>query len=109
MRSALDKNLKARNNSKTPRATFKSFIQTPERGKRVITDGKTAKRVKGTARPSPKPLKTIRISNPTDSELEARRLPRAVPSIGPVHEKETSTRVNAIKTIAIRPLDWFAF
>ena len=62
----------------------------------LITEGKSAKIVKGRANATPKP--NIPIVGLSTSPLAAST--RRAPIIGPVHENETITVVNPIKNAA---------
>jgi hypothetical protein len=81
------------------------FIQPPDFGIDFNHVGKSAKRVNGSARA---------IANPNIPTAGAMMLPvvetstKRKPMIGPVHEKETKVKVNAIKKIATIPLAFSA-
>ena len=62
--------------------------------------GKTANKVNGNARPVATPPITKAGANIDPEEIACTN---AVPTIGPVHEKETRTSVNAMKKIPIKP------
>src|SRR5690606_14643471 len=85
-----------------PSTTFTEFNQLPDFGRDFSHDGKIAKSVNGIESASAKP--NIPIAG-------ARRLPCVAastsnhPMIGPVHEKETNAKVNAIKNRLIQPFE----
>ena len=84
-----------------PSVTFTLFIQFPDFGADFSHVGKIAKRVNGRARASAKP--NIPTAGPTifpDVPISTRRKPM----IGPVHEKLTSTSVNAIRKMLRSPV-----
>ena len=93
--SALDKNLSAKASSTKPSDTFTCCNQPPDLGNLLNTLGKKDNTPKGNAKAVPKPsipavsciAPPSAVSEPTSKE----------PSIGPVHEKETTASVNAIK------------
>ena len=84
-----------------PKVTFIIFIQLPDLGACFNHVGKSANNVNGKARATAKP------NMPTAGPM---KLPEVLtstskkPIIGPVHEKETSARVNAIRNILNSPL-----
>ncbi len=82
-----------------PRTTFIEFSQLPDFGRPLNHEGNIERRVNGRekARENPNiPRIGFRASPPADSTSNA-------PTIGPVHEKDTSTNVNAIKKAPIYP------
>ena len=82
-KSALDKNLKAKANSKNPRTTFTVFNQPPDLGKEFNQPGNIANNIKGKAKAREKPnIPTTGAIPP----LEAASTNK-VPTIGPVQEK----------------------
>lgn len=83
-----------------PKTTLTEFIQPPDLGISFSKDGKKAKMEKGRARPRAKP--PMPTAGPTMEPLEAAST-RSVPIMGPVHEKETRTRVNAMKKMLSTP------
>ena len=98
-KSALDKNLKAKANSKNPRTTFTVFNQPPDFGNAFSQPGKAANKENGNA---------IAIENPNIPTIGA--IPpfeaastNKVPTIGPVHENDTIAKPNAMKKIPISP------
>ena len=98
-RSAFERNLKAKANSKNPRTTFTVFSQPPDFGNEFIHPGNAANNPKGSARAREKPNIPINGAIPpmvADSTNN-------VPTIGPVQEKDTSARARAIKKIPIIP------
>ena len=94
-KSALDKNLKARANSKNPRETLTVFNQLPDLGNLAIHLGKFAKTAKGSdkAKPNPTIPEVNNIAPPSEDKDPANNEPK----IGPVQEKETIANVKAIK------------
>ena len=72
----------------------------------MSNDGKSAKIVNGSANANAKPnIPTAGANISPDVETSTRRKP----IIGPVHEKDTSTRVNAMRNILKRPDVLLAF
>ncbi|CAI8364989.1 MAG: Uncharacterised protein [Flavobacterium sp. SCGC AAA160-P02] len=100
-RSALDKNLNAKANSKKPRIILIVCSHPPDLGIECIQLGNDANKAKGRAKANPKPdIPTLNcIAPPSDVKEPANKDPK----IGPVHENETMARVNAIKKIPINP------
>ena len=97
--SATERNLSDSASSKKASTTLKLVIQSPDLGACLSHCGNIAKSEKGNARATEKP--NIPIAG-------AKRLcPAAstsnVPIIGPVHEKETMTSVNAMSKILKKP------
>src|SRR3954465_15244391 len=84
-KSALDKNLNAKANSKKPKNTFTEFNQPPDFGSELSQPGNIANNVKGRAKAKEKPNIPTKGAIPP---LEAASTNK-VPTIGPVHEKET--------------------
>ena len=81
-----------------PSTTFTVFIQLPLLSL-VSRDGKRARIVNGRANATEKAsMVTIGVQNSPSVDLM-----RTVPTIGPVHENDTSTRVSAMKKIPISP------
>src|SRR5690625_7650760 len=98
--SALDKNLNASASSKNPITTFTELSQDPDLGNLFIKDGKVAKMANGRARERPNPpIPTVSCTAPP---FVLNDPANKDPSIGPVHENETSTRVRAIKNIPMK-------
>ena len=100
-RSALDKNLKAKANSKNPRITLVVFNQPPELGIDFSQFGNKANKVKGSAKAIPKPV--IPALNCIAPPFAVKEPANRDPKIGPVQENETIARVKAIKKIPINP------
>src|SRR5690606_30193263 len=98
-KSALDKNLNAKANSRNPNDTFTVFIQPPERGKVLSQPGNIANSIKGKANASEKPNIPISGAKPPFDAAST----KIVPTIGPVHENDTTARANAIKKIPTIP------
>ena len=96
----MDKNLRANASSIKPKLTLMVFNQPPLFGSDCSMDGKNANKEKGIASPTPKPIIPIMGASPTPCILVC---PSKVPTIGPVHENETITRVKAIKKIPSSP------
>ena len=101
-KSAFDKNFKASPSSMKPSTTFTVFIQPPDFGKLCKACGKSAKSPNTIAHDKPNPAKAKVRSIGTLTE-PVTALPNKLPKIGPVHEKETMTKVSAIKKIPINP------
>lgn len=83
-----------------PKVTFTEFNHPPLFGRDCNIDGKKANKEKGRASPMPNPNIPIMGAEPTPLVLVC---PNKVPTKGPVQEKETMTKVNAIKKIPINP------
>src|SRR5690606_23892448 len=98
-KSAFDKNLNANANSTKPKTTFIMFNHPPDFGNVFNQPGKAANNPKGNAKASEKPNIPIIGVMPPVLAAFATIKPRA----GPVQEKETSARTNAIKKIPISP------
>ena len=100
-KSALDKNLNAKPNSKKPKITLKVFIHLPDLGRVVSKFGNKAKIVNGKAKATPKPnIPMVNWIAPPWDEIEPTN---KEPKIGPVQENDTSTKVNAIKKTPMYP------
>ena len=99
-KSAVDKNFKAKANSRKPKVTLTVFNQPPEDGNEFNQLGKAAKSVNGMARASAKP--NIPIAGPSKLPFEAASTSNE-PIIGPVHEKLTKLKVKPIKKIPRKP------
>lgn len=99
--SALDKNLNANANSKNPNTTFTVVNQPPDFGNELIQLGKAANKANGKAKAKPKPAipEVNCIAPPSEDNAPA----SSDPKIGPVQEKETKAKVNAIKKIPMIP------
>ena len=100
-KSALDKNLKAKANSKKPKTTFVVFNHPPDFGKEFNQLGNNANKAKGKAKANPNPV--IPAVNCVAAPVEVIDPANNDPKIGPVQEKETMAKVNAIKKIPINP------
>ena len=98
-RSALDKNLNANANSKKPKTTLTVLSQPPDLGKEFSHPGNAANKAKGRAIAIEKPSIPITGAIPP---LEAASTNK-VPTIGPVQEKDTIAKANAIKNMPIMP------
>src|SRR6187551_2376857 len=96
-RSALEKNLTARANSKNPNTTFTVVNHPPDLGNDCSQPGKSANNAKGKASPRPNPPipKDNCMAPPSFVNAPASK----EPSMGPVQENETIARVNAIKNM----------
>jgi hypothetical protein len=82
-----------------PRTTFTEFNQPPLFGKFLSNDGNHANTVNGRAKAiANAAIVMIGIHTPPLVELMITE-----PTIGPVQENDTSTRVNAIKKIPTKP------
>ena len=94
-KSAFDKNLKAKANSKNPKTTLTVFIHPPDFGKDFNIPGNIAKRVNGKPKATPNPaIPAVNCQAPPSEDNEPAS---KEPKIGPVHEKDTMAKVNAIK------------
>ncbi len=82
-----------------PIITLTEFNQPPDFGNLFIIPGTRAKKVKGRAKPKPKPSIPIRGSN----TLPLAAFTNKAPIIGPVQLKLTITVVRAIKNAASIP------
>ena len=100
-KSAFDKNLKAKANSKKPSTTLVVFIHPPDFGNAFNQLGNNANRAKGKARASPKPV--IPAVNCVAPPSAVNEPANNEPKIGPVQEKETIAKVKAIKKMPIKP------
>src|SRR5690606_28432024 len=92
-RSALERNLNASASSTNPKVTFTALSQPPDLPSSLSSDGNTAKRVKGSARPKPKPKNPSRGPILPPLWIDTTRLPIN----GTVQENDNVTEVNAIK------------
>ena len=99
-KSATLRNLSARASSRKAKVTLKVFIQPPDLGNFFNTDGNIAKSENGNANAIAKP--NIPMAG-AKSDLPAASTSK-VPIIGPVHEKDTTTKVNAINKILRKPV-----
>src|SRR5436190_23766662 len=98
-RSALDKNLKAKANSRNPKNTFTVFNHPPDFGKVFNQPGNIANNMNGKAKANEKPnIPTIAAIPPFEAASTNK-----VPTIGPVHENETIAKAKAINKIPIIP------
>ncbi len=84
-----------------PSTTLTVFIHPPERGALWSSDGNIANRQKGIASASEKP--NMPTAGPSLSPVLAAST-SSVPMMGPVHEKLTRVRVNAMKNMLSRPV-----
>ena len=98
-KSAWDKNLKAKANSKNPSTTFTVFNQPPDFGSEFNHPGNAANSAKGKAIAKENPNIPIIGAKPPFEAASTNN----VPTIGPVQEKETIANANAIKKIPISP------
>src|SRR5690606_29788613 len=80
--------------SRKPSTTLTLLSQPPDFGKDLSIEGKKAKSTKGIARAMENP--SMPIAGPSRSPLEAAST-SSVPMIGPVQEKDTNARLNAMK------------
>ena len=86
-------NFSAKANSTKASTTLRVFIQPPDFGIFFSILGKSAKSVNGTAIPKEKPnIPTMGFRKEPPAALRA-----TAPAMGSVQEKETSTRVSAMK------------
>ncbi len=98
-KSAFDKNLKAKANSRNPKTTFTVFNHPPDFGKECSHPGNIAKSMNGKANANEKPNIPIIGAIPP---LEAAST-NNVPTIGPVQEKDTIANAKAMNNIPIIP------
>ena len=94
-KSAFDKNLNANASSINPKMTLTTSNQDPDLGRFFSSFGNNAKIANGTPNPIPNP------ENAGVMNAEFLALASTNPRIGPVQEKETMAKVNAIKKIPI--------
>ena len=104
-KSATDKNLRDNASSKNPNTTFTELSHPPDFGMDLSIEGNIAKIENGNANASAKP--NIPIAGPNIEPCAAST--KRVPIIGPVHENDTSTKVNAINNIERNPVVLSAF
>mgnify|MGYP007030619828 CR=1 FL=1 len=98
-KSAFDKNLNAKANSKNPRETLTVFNHPPDLGNEFIQPGNIANNIKGNAKADENPnIPIIGAKPPLDAAST-----NNVPTIGPVQENETIAKANAIKRIPTNP------
>ena len=82
-----------------PSTTFIELSHPPDFGSRLITEGNSAKRVKGRAKATPNPnIPTVGLNTSPVAAWTSKR-----PIIGPVHENDTITVVRPMKNDAIIP------
>ena len=98
-KSALDKNLNAKANSKNPSETLTVFSHPPDFGNECIQPGNIANNINGKAKADEKPNIPITGAIPP---LDAACTKR-VPTIGPVQENETIAKANAMNNIPTIP------
>tara|TARA_B110000914_G_C15458456_1_gene444592 strand:- start:66 stop:500 length:435 start_codon:yes stop_codon:yes gene_type:complete len=96
------KNLKANAISKKPKIDLITFIQFPDLGNDFNFSGKKARNVNGIA----KAIEKDNIPKTGFSDIPSADWTNIPPTRGPVHEKETRTRVKAIKNTPINPLSF---
>ena len=101
IRSALDKNLSARANSKNPKTTFNCVIQPPDLGRRSKLLGNRANKTNGKASATPNP--SIPIESCIAPWVLVNEPAKSDPNIGPVQENETTAKVKAIKKTPTTP------
>ena len=101
-KSAVDRNFSANANSRNPRVTFTVFNHPPDEGKEFNHPGNAANKAKGMANAKENP--NIPAAGPSNDPFDPAST-NSVPIIGPVQEKLTKLKVNAIKNIpSIPPL-----
>src|SRR5437868_1800840 len=100
-RSAFDRNFTASANSRKPNTILTVVSHPPDLGNALSKLGNNANTVKGNANAKPNPAIPIVscIAPPLVDNDPASKDPR----IGPVHEKETSASVSAMKNIPTNP------
>ena len=96
----MERNFKPKANSRKAKTTLTVLSQPPD-FMFLRTEGNMASRVKGAAKPMPKP--SIVMRDTQRSVVLVERLTSAAPRMGPVQLKETSTVVRAMKNGARRP------
>ena len=91
----MERNLKAKASSKNPKITLVVLSHPPDFGRAFSMFGNIANNAKGNPSATPKPaIPAVSCQAPPSAEREpASKEPR----IGPVHEKDTIDKVNAIK------------
>src|SRR6185312_12172078 len=99
-RSTFDKNFNEKAISINPNTTLTLLSQPPDFGRLFNADGNNANKVKGNASANENP--NMPMAGPSRSPLVAASTSTG-PIIGPVHEKETTTSVDAIKNMPSRP------
>ena len=98
-KSAFDKNLNAKANSRKPKTTFTVFNQPPDFGNECNHPGNIANNINGKANANENPnIPIIGAIPPFDAAST-----KSVPTIGPVQENETIAKANAINKIPIIP------
>ena len=96
-KSAFERNLRARANSKNPKTTFTLFIQPPDFGSLFNRPGNAANRPKGKANAKPNPpIPTVNCIAPADDDIVPAKRD---PNIGPVQENDTKASVRAMKNM----------
>ena len=98
-KSAFDKNLKAKASSKKPSETLTELSHPPDFGNDFSQFGNKANSINGKAKALEKPSMPITGAMPP---FEADSTSN-VPTIGPVHEKDTIAKANAMNKIPIMP------
>ena len=83
------------------KTTFTVFSHPPDFGKLLSRLGAKAKNIKGKANPKPKP--SIAMDRIVAPPSEFNEVPITKPIAGPIQEKETIIKVNAIKKTPINP------
>ena len=87
--------------SMNPSTTFTELSHPPLLGSFLSIEGKKAKRVNGSAKATEKAsIVTIGLQNSPAVDLISTE-----PTMGPVHENDTSTSVRAMKKMPARPLE----
>ena len=98
-KSAFDKNLKAKANSRNPKTTFTVFNHPPDFGKECNQPGNMANSINGRANAKENPnIPTIGAIPPFEAASTNK-----VPTIGPVQEKDTIANANAMNNIPTIP------
>ena len=97
----MERNLRERANSRNAITTFTELSHPPLFGSPWSMLGNMAKMEKGRAKAKAKP--NIPNAGPRYCPIEA-ACTRSVPMMGPVHENETSTNVNAMKKRLTKPV-----
>ena len=105
-KSATEKNFSANANSKNANTTLTEFNHPPDFGSDFNHDGKSANKLNGIDKATAKPNMPI-----AGAKIEplVETCTSNVPIIGPVHENDTRTNVNAINRMLINPAVESAF
>src|SRR5690554_5570007 len=106
VKSTIDRNLKANANSKSPKFTLTFSNHPPDFGKLDNHCGNKANKVNGKANAMENPNIPIigfTLRTPIEGPTSVAACTNNDPIIGPVQEKETNAKVNAMKNIPATP------